>query len=115
MCIRRATKKDLPKIIKIIKDSFHRQYAAAGEFYSVQQFADSNYGSGTGPYYSLKFFIKDMVRNLKNKLRKPFKFLVAEENKKPLYLWVNAKNPALKFWKKLGFKEVLREVLMIKK
>jgi len=45
--------------------------------------------------------------------KKLFKF--ATKNKGPLYLGVNAKNPAFKFWKKMGFKEVLRDVLMIKK
>ena len=158
MYIRPANKKDLPKVIKIIEDAFHRHYAAAGEFYSIQQFVDPNYATATGPYYSLKSFIKSMVSDLKHKLSKPFEFLVAEENKKiigfiileknagnfwisnvmvkkefqkngvgkqlfnfavknkkPLYLWVNTKNPAIKFWKKLGFKEILRESLMIKK
>lgn len=158
MHIRKATKKDLPEIIKIIETSFHKQYPAAGEFYSIQQFTDPNYATQNGPYYSLKCFVKSMVCELKNKFRKPFEFFVAEinkkivgfiilennagnfwvnniivkkgyrgrdigkklfnfaaKNKRPLYLWINAKNPATKFWKKLGFKEILREVLMIKK
>jgi len=158
MNIRKATKKDLPKIVKVIENSFHRQYPAAGEFYSAELFADPNYATATGPYYSPQVFLKSIICELKNKFRQPFKFLIAEinkeivgfiilekrtkhfwihnimvkkeyqkkgvgkklfnvatQNKKPIYLWVNAKNPALKFWKKLGFKEVLRESLMIKK
>jgi N-acetylglutamate synthase-like GNAT family acetyltransferase len=39
----------------------------------------------------------------------------ASKNKKPLYLWVNSKNPAKHFWSKLGFKKILQETLMIKK
>lgn len=35
-------------------------------------------------------------------------------NKKPIYLWVNVKNPAMKFWRKFGFREILRESLMRK-
>lgn len=157
MYIRRANEKDLPEIIKIIKTSFHQNFAAAGEFYSAQQFVDPNYATATGPYYSLKTFIESMISDLKDKFCKPFDFFVAEinkeivgfiiiennkgkswivnimvkkkyqrknigkklfnfvvKNKKPIYLWVNVKNPAIKFWKKLGFKEVLRETLMIK-
>lgn len=158
MYIRRAIKKDLPKIVHIIETSFHQKYPAAGEFYSAQHFSDPNYASSTGPYYSPEIFIKSMVRDLKNKFRKPFDIFIAKinkkivgfiiiennarnfwinnmmiqkeyqgkgigkklfnyvfKNKKPIYLWVNAKNPATKFWAKLGFKEVLREILMIKK
>lgn len=37
------------------------------------------------------------------------------KGKHEVWLWVNAKNPALRFWKRLGFKEVLREVLMTRK
>lgn len=39
-----------------------------------------------------------------------FKYL--KKDKKEIYLWVNKKNPAKKFWEKEGFKEVLEEVLM---
>ncbi len=155
--IRFATKKDLPVIIKIIKSSYHKKYAAAGEFYSVQQLVDPNYATENGPYGSLRMFKASMISDLKNKLKKPFELFVAKlgrevvafiiieknnksfwvnnlmvkrrfqkmgvgkylfkviaKNKKPLYLWVNSKNPAKKFWKKLGFKEILQETLMLK-
>ncbi len=155
--VRRANKKDLPEIIEIIKGSYHKEYAAAGEFYSVQQFTDPNYATENGPYYSLKLFVASMVSDLENKLKKPFEFFVAEsgkkivafviieknkkafwinnmmvkkehqggnigkylfeivtKNKKPLYLWVNSKNPAKNFWLKVGFSEILQETLMIK-
>jgi len=36
----------------------------------------------------------------------------ALKKEKNVYLWVNAKNPAQQFWKKEGFKEVLKECLM---
>ena len=36
------------------------------------------------------------------------------KSKKNVYLWVNKKNPAKKFWEKQGFKDVLEEVLMKK-
>lgn len=32
-----------------------------------------------------------------------------------LYLWVNEKNPAVRFWEKLGFRKVLGETLMLKR
>ena len=157
MFIRRANKKDLPEIIKIVKNSFHRYYAAAGEFYSAQQLVDPNYTSQTGPYYSREFFVKSLIKDLKTKIKKPFEFLISSEgkkitgfiilennhghywinnvmlkkefqgrgtgkklfnfaakNKKPVYLWVNTKNPAINFWKKLGFKKILNETLMRK-
>jgi GNAT superfamily N-acetyltransferase len=31
-----------------------------------------------------------------------------------LYLWVNEKNPAVKFWEKMGFRKVLGEQLMVR-
>lgn len=34
------------------------------------------------------------------------------KDKKNVYLWVNTKNPAKKFWEKESFKEVLKESLM---
>ncbi len=165
MHIRRATKKDLPQIIKIIKDSFHWHYPAAGEIYLSQLLVDPNYATATGPYYSREVFIKSLISDTKNKFGKPFEIFLAEidtsttlknrevvgfivlennkgnywitnimvkkkcqgsgvgkklfdfatNNKKPLYLWVNAKNSAVKLWKNFGFKEILREILMIKK
>jgi len=42
-------------------------------------------------------------------------FNFAIKNKNPIYLWVNVKNPAIKFWERLGFKKVLQEELMIRK
>jgi len=165
MKIRRARKKDLPAIIKIIKAVFHSNYPAAGEIYLSQLLVDPNYATATGPYYSREVFIKSLISDTRNKFGKPFEvFLVesdtsttlnikeiigfiilennkgnywitnimvkkkyqgkgvgkklfdfATNNKKPLYLWVNAKNSAVKFWKNFGFKEILREILMIKK
>jgi hypothetical protein len=32
-----------------------------------------------------------------------------------LYLWVNERNPAVKFWGKLGFRKVLGEMLMVRR
>lgn len=161
--IRKATKKDLPEIIKIVEGAFHKDYGAAGEFYAAQQMVDPNYASDTGPYSSSEMFMKSMIDDMRERLGKkfryPFEIFVAEDrdkntigfitlennagnfwitnimvekkfqknkvgkklfefvakNKKPVYLWVNVKNPAIKFWKKLGFKEILRESLMRKK
>jgi len=158
MKIRRATKKDLSKIIEIIKVTFHRRYPGMDNFYSAQQFADPYYASTAVPFYSKEVFIKSMISDLKNKFQKPFEIFVAEiekeiagfiilekhlgnfwvnnmmikkeyqgkgigkklfafatKNKRPLYLGVNAKNPALKFWKRMGFKEISQDVLMVKK
>ena len=42
-------------------------------------------------------------------------FEFAAGGKGGLYLWVNSKNPAVGFWKKLGFRPVLQEMLMRKK
>lgn len=42
-------------------------------------------------------------------------FEFAVKNKASVYLWVNSKNPAKKFWSKLGFKEMLQETLMYRK
>ncbi len=155
--IRNAGHKDLAAIKKIIRSSYHKKYAAAGEYYSVQQFTDPNYASESGPYYSLGIFVQSMISDLKSKLEKPFEFFVAKlnkelvafiilekngqafwvnnimvkkefqgmnigerlfefttKNKKPLYLWVNSKNPAKKFWSKIGFKKILQETLMFK-
>lgn len=154
---RHANKKDLPEIVRIIKNSYHSKYAAAGEFYSIQQFCDPNYETENGPYYSVDFFVACMISGMKDKLDKPFETYVAEfqkqivafivieknkrafwvnnimvkkefqgrdigellfefavKNKSPLYLWVNSKNPAKKFWLKLGFTDVLQETLMLR-
>lgn len=156
--IRHAHKSDLPEIVKIVKNSYHKKYAAAGEFYSVQQLTDPNYKTENGPYYSLKIFIASMISDLENKLKRPFDFFVAEsgkkliafiiieknrksfwvnnimvkkefqgrdigkylfefavKNKELLYLWVNSKNPAKKFWSELGFREILQETLMVRR
>lgn len=158
MKIRRATKKDLPKVIKIIKAAFHRRFPGMDAFYSAQQFAYPYYATSADPCYSREIFVKSMISDLKNRFRKPFEFFVAEidkemvgfiileehfghfwvnnmmiqkkyqgrsigkklfnfvtKNKRPTYLGINVKNPALKFWKKLGFKEILQEVLMVRK
>lgn len=77
--IRRAVLEDLGQIKQIIKGSFHRDYAAAGEFYSVQQLADPNYATQTGPYYSGGAFISSIIDGLEEKLREPFDFFVACE------------------------------------
>lgn len=156
--LRRASKNDLVEVIEVIKDSYHRKYAAAGEFYSVQHLTDPNYETENGPYQSIGVFVADMISDLPRKLKKPFEFYVAElkneiagfiiieknnksfwinnvmvkrkfrkmgvgqflfnsagRNRRPLYLWVNSRNPAKKFWGRLGFKKVLQETLMIKK
>ena len=42
-------------------------------------------------------------------------FEIATKNQDNVYIWVNSKNPALNFWRKLGFGEVLEEKLMVKK
>lgn len=41
-------------------------------------------------------------------------FKVATQHNNQVYIWVNSKNPALEFWKKLGFAEILEEKLMVK-
>ncbi|MBU0530088.1 MAG: GNAT family N-acetyltransferase [Nanoarchaeota archaeon] len=62
-------------------------------------------------------WINDIIikKNYQNKDLGRKLFLHATKNKKQIYLWVNMKNPAFKFWKKMGFNEVLKECLMMKK
>lgn len=77
--IRRAAPEDIEQIKGVIKGSFHKDYAAAGEFYSVQQMADPNYATQTGPYYSRGAFISSIIDGLEEKLSSPFDFFVACE------------------------------------
>ncbi|MBU1102710.1 GNAT family N-acetyltransferase [Patescibacteria group bacterium] len=95
--IRRVNREDLPEIIKIIKKSYHKKYAAAGEYYSVQQFTDPNYATENGPYYSLGIFVESMISDLKNKFKKPFEFFVAEFNKELIAFIILEKNRQT-FW-----------------
>ena len=64
-----------------------------------------------------KLWINDMVvkpdqqkKGIGKKL-----FEVATKNHEQVYIWVNSKNPAIKFWEKLGFDTVLEEKLMMTK
>ncbi|MFH0949092.1 MAG: GNAT family N-acetyltransferase [Candidatus Aenigmatarchaeota archaeon] len=61
-------------------------------------------------------WINDMVikKDYQNRCLGKKLFRHATKGKNKVYLWVNTKNPALRFWKKQGFKELLRECLMIK-
>ncbi len=79
--IRRAVPEDMEQIRGIIKGSFHGDYAAAGEFYSVQRMADPNYAAQTGPYCSREAFISSIIDGLEERLSKPFDFFVACEGK----------------------------------
>jgi ribosomal protein S18 acetylase RimI-like enzyme len=108
-----------------------------GPYYSKEQFIKNNLKSLkeriTKPYLSYVLFLKkEMVgyiiieKHLKRYwindfvIKKEFQdkgygkiffdFLI--KDKKDVYIWVNKKNPAKKFWEKQGFKEVLEEVLM---
>ena len=75
--VRMAKPDDLEQIKKIVRDSFHEDYAAAGEFYSVQQMADPNYATQTGPYYDMEAFVKDIIDGMEEKLSEPFECFVA--------------------------------------
>lgn len=158
MEIREAVIEDIDEMKEVLRDAFHNAHAAAGEFYSSNQFVDPNYASSAGPYYDTKTFLEDNLANIKNRLKEPFRALVAVEkneiigylitethkgklwindiivkrehqkkgigkklfevatkNHDSIHIWVNSKNPAIEFWKSLGFVEVLEEKLMVKK
>jgi len=143
---------------QIVRSAYHRDYAAAGEFYSVQQWVDPNYATSNGPYYDESIFVGDVLSQVAEKLSAPFEtwvaavgsklsgFIVIEHHngrawineifiapdaartgvgrrlfetatsgERELYLWVNSKNPAVNFWGKLGFEEILTEKLMVKR
>ena len=80
--IRKATIDDISHMKKIVRDAFHDDYAAAGEFYSVQQLVDQNYATQTGPYYNKDIFIEDIIRGLGEKFKEPFETFVACEDGK---------------------------------
>ncbi len=108
-----------------------------GPYYSREQFITNNLNSLkeriNKPYFSYGLFLKkEMIgyaiieEHLKRYwindfvIKKEFQdkgygklffdFLI--KDKKDVYLWVNNKNPAKRFWAKQGFKKVLEEVLM---
>ena len=141
----------------LLMSAWHRNYGAAGEFYSAQQFTDPNYETQTGPYASVEQFVQANAESIENRLKPPFsawlvhdgsnilgyaicehtkhgvwvndvvvspehhregigrtlfEHIVEQHRGKKMWIWVNANNPAVDFWKKMGFKEVLKEVLM---
>lgn len=63
-----------------------------------------------------RYWVNDLVisSEFRNKGYARELFDYAMKDKKDVYLWVTSKNPAKKFWEKLGFKEVLKESLMKK-
>lgn len=101
----------MKSIIKNLKNNFQKPFEiwVAGKEEIVGFIVLENV---RGNFWVNHIMVKKRYQR-KNLGKKLFNFVT--KNKKPLYLWINLKNPALKFWKSLGFKEILREVLMIKK
>lgn len=154
MLIRKAKKEDAKEIQEVFRDSYHKDYGAAGEYYSTEEFVDPNYATDGGPYGSQKEFVESLAKQLPERLKgreayvavhnnKIVGYIIGEKqnkkywiydiivkkkyqnkkigktlvnklikNKCNVFCWVNAKNPALKFWKKFGFETVVKEILL---
>jgi GNAT superfamily N-acetyltransferase len=63
-----------------------------------------------------RFWVNDLIIDVKYQKKGygEMLFKYALKDKKDVYIWVNEKNKAKKFWEKQGFKKVLTEVLMKK-
>jgi GNAT superfamily N-acetyltransferase len=64
-----------------------------------------------------QFWVNDLIvsRNYQNRGIGGMLFNRLAKGRGSLYLWVNERNPAVKFWGKLGFRKVLGEMLMVRR
>ncbi len=125
MEIKKATLRDIGGMKKVLYDAFHNHYAAAGEFYAIEQLVDPNYATQTGPYYSKEMFISENAKSLKRRLRPPFQAFVAKDQGKIIgyiicekhkgKLWVNDIVVRREYQKKDVGKKLFKEAIRDKK